>query len=256
MTSFETIRVEHDGELGRLELHRPERLNALSRAMLEEIRAASAHLDAAGVRVVVISGAGRAFSAGADLFDLASMMVDGSMPPEAVRNWARLGRSMVEAIGSMAAVTVASVRGPAVGGGMLLAAACDLRVAADDAVFRLPELHMGLPLAWGGVPLITRELGLSVARDLLLTCRPLPASEAHRLGFVHRLVAADDLAQATDDLARSLVDQPALALRSTKAQLRPGPHAADDTELLVAAAADPAFPAAAARYLARLRDGS
>lgn len=104
----------------------------------------------------------------------------------------------------MRAVSIAAIHGWCVGGGMVLAAACDLRVASDHARFSIPEVDLGLPLAWGGVPRLVREIGPARAKELIMTCRAFDAAEAAAIGFVNRVVPAADLVEEVDAPARSL----------------------------------------------------
>ena len=182
---FECLRVAVDGPIGRLELHRPERLNALSRQHLVELAEAARWFDTQrDVKVVGVTGAGRSFCAGFDLDDFADP--DPDLP---MREVADLGRIMAEAVTDMRALTVVGVHGRCVGGGLVLAAACDLRVAADDAVFSIPEVELGIPLAWAGIPRLVREIGPALTKELVLTCRPFSPAEAAAFGFVNRVVA-------------------------------------------------------------------
>ncbi|HEY6421576.1 MAG TPA: enoyl-CoA hydratase/isomerase family protein, partial [Candidatus Binataceae bacterium] len=159
---FETIKVGVDGALGRLTLNRPERLNAIGATMLRELAEAARWFDTHhDLRVVIVSGAGRAFSAGADLKD--SPLAQSA--PTSRRSWlarregGQLGLRAADALENMHAVTIAQVHGYAVGGGVVLTAVCDLRVVADDASFFIPEVELGIPLAWGGIPRLVREIG-------------------------------------------------------------------------------------------------
>lgn len=212
---FTTLKVSVEGTLGRLILARPERLNALSRVTLTELAAAARWFDGhKDVRVVVVTGEGRSFSAGFDLNDFAN-----PDPGTSVRDTADLGRLMAEAVTAMRAVTVAAVQGHCVGGGLVLAASCDLRYAAEDARFSIPEVDLGIPLAWGGIPRLVREIGPAATKELVLTCRPFGAQEAQSLGFLNGVVSASDLAGHVEQIARSLAAKPAYALRTTKQQV-------------------------------------
>ena len=145
---LDTVTVELDGTVGHLWLDRPDKLNPLSTATLEELVVAARWFDAQpDARVVVVGGRGRAFSAGADVGSFAEPARRPS-PREA----ADAGRRMADAIEAMEAVTVARIHGHCVGGGFVLAAACDLRVAAEGTRFSIPEVDLGIPLAWGGSP--------------------------------------------------------------------------------------------------------
>lgn len=245
------VRREVDGAIGRIVLVRPEKLNALSRAVLEGLAAGAAWFDEQPeVKVVVISGEGRAFSAG---FDLADRSWAELGPPE---RSAEVGRAMAEAIAGMRAVTVAAIQGHCVGGGVVLAAACDLRVVADDVRFRIPEVDLGVPLFWTGTPRLVRELGPALAKELILTGRVFDATEAKAMRFVNRIVPAGELAATAEALAAELAAKPALVLRTTKEQVElasPSVPAADegvdaDVRGFAEALADPEGRAIAARY--------
>jgi enoyl-CoA hydratase/carnithine racemase len=239
--------------VARLTLSRPEKLNALSPALLEELIEAAHELDARpGVKVAVIRGEGRAFCAGFDLGSFASQDGQGPSP----RATADLGRRMAEAVTQMRALTIARIHGHCVGGGLVLAAACDLRVAADDAVFSIPELELGIPLAWGGIPRLVREIGPAMTKELVLTCRPFGAHEAHALGFVNRVVPAAELDAAADALAEQLATRSAFTLSATKThvnavaeELASTAGATRDADVLAAAVADPDSREVAIRYL-------
>ncbi len=209
--AFDTLVVTADGAFGELRLNRPEKLNPLSSHTLHEIELAARWLDEHhDLKVVVVSGAGRSFSAGADLsaFSTAAPMEDRQV------GW-RMGRALDE----MRAVTVARIQGWCVGGGLIVAAGCDLRVAADTARFSIPEVDLGIPLAWGGIPRLVREIGPALTKELVMTCRPFDAAEAKAAGFVNRVVPEAELDTAVDELVRTLVQKPKLALLETKAHV-------------------------------------
>lgn len=208
---FETLRAEIDGNLGRLTLDRPEKLNPLSTQTLTELAAAARWFDERPeAKVVIVSGAGRAFSAGADLGSFAGPQ---DVP---MREAADRGREMADALENMRALTIASIQGWCVGGGLVLATACDLRVAAEDARFSIPEVDLGIPLAWGGIPRLVREIGPALTKELVLTCRPFDAAEAKAAGFLNRLVPAEELEKSVLELAHSLASKASHALFSTK----------------------------------------
>lgn len=259
MTGFETLAVEVDEGtgVGRLVLDRPAKLNALSPQVLVDLVDAARWFDDQPVRVVIVTGAGRAFSGGFDLDSFANP----TLPPLEAGD---LGRRAAEAITGMRALTIAAVRGRCVGGGVVLVAACDLRIAADDALFSIPEVDLGIPLAWGGIPRLVRELGPAITKELVLTCRPFDAEEARSLRFVNRVVPAEGLDAAADDLARSLAAKAPLVLELTKRHVNAATEelastlgADRDAAVLVAAMADPGARAASRRYLeARRRSPS
>jgi enoyl-CoA hydratase/carnithine racemase len=214
---FETLRVASEGALGELVLNRPERLNALSLRTLLELREAAQWFDARPeIRVVIVHGEGRAFSAGADLKDSPIARAEGSGDWLARRELGQAGLRMADALEQMRAVTIAQVHGYAIGGGVVLVAACDLRVAADDAVFQIPEIELGIPLAWGGIPRLVREIGPALTKELVMTCRRFDAREAHAAGLLNRVVPAASLADEVRTLAAELLDRPSVPIAITK----------------------------------------
>jgi enoyl-CoA hydratase/carnithine racemase len=253
------IAIEVDGAIARLTLDRPDKLNALNRAVLEELAAAGAWFDTQDdVKVVVVRGAGRAFTAGFDLDDTRWRELGA---PE---RSAETGRAMADAVAGMRAITIASIQGHCIGGGVVLAAACDLRIAAAGATFRIPEIDLGIPLFWAGVPLLARQIGPAMTKELVLTGRTFDADEAHRIGLLNRLVPDDDLDATTDELAATLAAKPALVLRTTKVQVDEAlppipadtPGAASDVEQMRAAFDDAESRASALAYVERaLRRG-
>lgn len=252
MSTFETLEIAVEGSIGRMTLARPDRLNALSRQTLQDLAAAARWFDTQrDVKVVVVSGQGRSFSAGFDLNDFAT-----PDPNYSVRDTADIGRLMAEAVTNMNALTIAAIHGHCVGGGLVLAASCDLRVAAAGAVFSIPEVDLGIPLAWGGIPRLVREIGPAATKELVLTCRRFGPDEAKALGFLNSVVSSDALSATVNELATSLAAKPTYALRTTKQQVNAvteeiagtGRNAAD-ADALVFATFDAESRAASAQYL-------
>lgn len=251
------IRVERDGPIARVVFSRPERLNILTVDVQRAVLDAAIDLAADGdLRVVILAGDGGTFTAGADLGLLEELHRGGEIDHEV----ADLGRRMVDAVESIPAVTIARVEGHCVGGGVVLAAACDLRIAADDTYFAIPEVDLGIPLAWGAVPRMVREIGAARALELIATCRSFTPSEALAMGFVNRVVPRRELAGAVEELAMSLAAKPSYALKAVTQSVRAAAEAMapalgmeSDADLLVGAAGDDEGAAAAQAYLARLR---
>jgi enoyl-CoA hydratase/carnithine racemase len=255
---FSTIEVSCSGARGVITLNRPDKLNPLSTLTLTELVDAARFLDSRSeVKVVTVSGRGRAFCAGADL--AAFTGGEGSAPSvDAARAAADAGRLMAEAIEAMRAVTVVRLHGHCVGGGLVLAAACDLRVAADDTHFSIPEVDLGIPLAWGGIPRLVREIGPTKTKELVMTCRSFSASEALAMGFLNRAVPAADLDACVEDLVAQLESKSRLTLSATKRHVNAvtegmvgTARAWNDADSLVTALRDPESRAVAAAYLNR-----
>ena len=258
---LETVELAVQGPLGRITLNRPDRLNAVGATMMRDLVAAAHFFDATPeVRVVIVSGAGRAFCAGADLQD--SPM--GGASARSGKSWAerreigQLGLRMADALEAMRAVTIAQVHGYAVGGGLVLAAVCDLRVAAEDAVFSIPEVELGIPLAWGGIPRLVREIGPALTKELVMTCRRFTPAEAKAAGFLNRVVPAQQLTAEVEALAAQLLEMPTVPLTITKEHVNSvaramgaGSTSFADGDALMGAAFDPESLAAGEKYIAR-----
>ncbi len=253
MPDFTTLTVDVVDRIGRLTLTQPDKLNPLGTVPLAEIAQAAAWFDTTDAVVVVVTGEGRAFSSGFDLREFAGTGAEAM----SARDQADLGRLMAEAMERMSALSIAAIKGPCVGGGVVLAGVCDLRIAADDTRFSIPEVDLGIPLAWGGIPRLVREIGPAITRELVLTCRVFDAEEARSIGFVNRVVPRRELETAVDELAMSIAAKAPSVVRATKRQVNAALDnvattvgAWSDADLLGAAMADPEARAAARRYLA------
>jgi len=255
---FQTIKVEIEGPLGRLTLNRPERLNAIGATMLRELAEAARWFDThRDLRVVIVSGAGRAFSAGADLKDSPAAAATASSGGSwlARREAGQLGLRAADALENMHAVTIAQVHGYAVGGGLVLAAVCDLRVAAEDALFFIPEIELGIPLAWGGIPRLVREIGPALTKELVMTCRRFSPAEAKAVGFLNRVVPASRLQHEVEELAQQLISMPSVPIAITKEHVNSvvramgtGTTAFSDGDVLMGSFGEEESRAAATKY--------
>jgi enoyl-CoA hydratase/carnithine racemase len=254
--SFTTIEVSAAGARGAITLSRPDKLNPLSSETLRELADAAQWFDQRPeVKAVVVSGSGRAFSSGADV-----SAFSGADPSVAAqREAADAGRVMAEAIESMRAITIARIHGHCVGGALVLACACDLRVAADTTRFSIPEVDLGIPLAWGGIPRLVREIGPAMTKELVLTCRPFTAEEGHALGLVNRVVDEQNLDRAVEELVEQLVAKSSLTLTATKRgvnaasrEMSSTSRAWSDADSLLAALGDPESRRVGKDYLERL----
>lgn len=258
-TEFDTIAVAVDGRRGSLTLNRPDQLNPLSSHTLREIAAAARWFDThPDLRVVVVTGAGRAFSAGADVSSFGQRDEGGEQLD--ARDDAMAGKQMADAMERMRAVSIAKINGACVGGGLVLAAACDLRVAVDSAYLSIPEIDLGIPLAWGGVPMLVREIGPALTKELVMTCRPFTPDEARQAGFLNRVVDADQLDAEVEELAIQIAAKPRHPVQSTKVGVNAVTEAMvgtgrswNDVDSLLTGLRDPEGRAAAADYLERLR---
>lgn len=211
MTGVAAATLSAEGPVARLTLERPQARNALSRAMADALEAALARLTAMDdVRAVVVAGRGRSFCAGADIAEMPTLA-----PAEAEALSGRWQRIM-DGFAALPQVTIAAVQGHALGGGLMLAIAQDLRVAAASARFGLPEVTLGFNPGYGIARLLDIAGGAH-ARDLMLTARVVDAAEAHRMGLVTRLVPDGALDAAALELAHEVARSPRGGLAATKA---------------------------------------
>lgn len=254
---YSNLIIDATGNVATLTLNRPNRLNALSTELLNELILAAEVIGASNTRTVVVSGSGRAFCAGVDI----AMLSDAVEASNEEKQYAafELGARMADAIESIPQVTVASLHGFVVGGGVVLAAACDLRVAAHDTVFSIPEIDLGIPLAWGGIKRLVREIGPALTKELVMTCRRFTAQEAKDAGFVNVVVAPELVLATAQQLASTIASKPSLPIRLTKthvAEILSFDTTRDDAATAVESLDDPESVDARAAYLAGLADRS
>jgi enoyl-CoA hydratase/carnithine racemase len=220
--TYQTLEVERAGAVTRVWLNRPRVLNALNSTALEEIATVFDGLQRDfDAQVVVLGGRGRAFSAGADRKDPPGRTSSGSTSGPRERRYAsQLGRRALEAIERVEAITIARLHGHVIGGATVLALGCDLRIAAADTVFRIPEVELGVPLTWGAVPRLAREVGAARAKELILLGDEFDAAAAEKYGMVNQTVAGKELDATVDRWATRIAQQPEWAVHMTKTQFR------------------------------------
>ncbi len=221
---YETIRVDDEGSVRTITLHRPERRNALTQEMIRELTKAVVHTaESHTVRVLILTGAGDGFCSGLDLSELQKISSQ-SEDEQRADSWflANLFRLLYEC----PKPTIAAVQGAAVAGGMGLATICDFTLAAADARFGYPEVRIGFIPAIVSA-FLKRQVGDKQLRDLLLTGRLIDADEAHRLGLVTSIVEDQSVLQAAAALAATLLKNSPASLAATKRLL----HAQYEEEL-------------------------
>jgi enoyl-CoA hydratase/carnithine racemase len=204
--AFDTLATGDSG--GRLDitLNRPAERNALTFAAWDELDRVMAGVEARDdLRVVTLTGSGRAFCAGVDFAAIgAALEVEKGSYPSFIRRWANI----VDRFERVPQPTVAAVNGPAVGAGLELALACDIRIASDRAVFAMPQLRMGIVPDVGGTSRLARATGEAFAKDVILTSRVVDAQEAMRAGIVSRVVEHDRLQEELDGIADAVTSLP------------------------------------------------
>jgi enoyl-CoA hydratase/carnithine racemase len=219
------VAVERDGAVALVRLERDEKLNAISTAVERELSAALASEEVRTSRAVVISGSGRAFSAGADVTELADR------DPEAILRYYRETGGVYEELAALPQPTLAAIHGYCLGGGLELALAADFRIADESAVLGFPEVGIGILPSSGGTARATRLVGAAQAKRLILLGDRLSAAEALAAGLVTEVVA-DAPARALE-LARRLAELSPAAVAVAKAAIDAAAQSSHDAALLI-----------------------
>jgi 2-(1,2-epoxy-1,2-dihydrophenyl)acetyl-CoA isomerase len=232
MTDEPTVLLRREGAAATIVLNRPEALNAWNRRLGEELRAvlAEAAGDAA-VRAVMVTGAGRAFSSGADLRDI---LQDDRTPeghPDVRRVLAERYHPLIAAVREMPKPVLAAVNGPVVGIGLSLALAADLVVARESAYFLLAFVNIGLVPDGGSSLFVPTRVGFARAAEMALLGERIPAPQALEWGLINRVAADDDFEEVADGLLRRLADGPTASYAGTKRQLNNWLYARMDEQL-------------------------
>ncbi|MDA0675412.1 MAG: enoyl-CoA hydratase [Proteobacteria bacterium] len=208
------IDVQQTGAVARITLNHPERHNAMSMAMWQDL---GRHMDALAaepaIRVIVLQGAGeRAFVSGADI----ARFGDERASRQAMRAYSAAVLAALKGIEDCAKPTLAVIRGYCMGGGLALAISCDLRLAASDAVFAIPAARLGIGYNYDGIRRLVETVGPAHARQIMITAARLTAADALRIGLVGTVVTTQDLAAAADALVATLVANAPLTIAAAK----------------------------------------
>lgn len=212
------VRVSVEGHIGFVQLHNPQRRNAISRPMWEQIAAfakSASRLEA--VRAIVFSGEGNlAFSAGADV----TGFTYGRSDLAGAAGYDDLVEETCRAVEAIAQPTIALIKGACMGAGASLAASCDLRVASIDAFFAVPAARLGLGYDPRGIDRLCRVFGRNLATFALLSAQKIPAARAHQVGAVHTLTLLDEVDGFTNGLAAAVANNAPLTIKAAKLAIR------------------------------------
>jgi enoyl-CoA hydratase/carnithine racemase len=209
--SYQNIKFEVRNQIAYITINRPDKLNALNMATMEELRAAfTAIKDDASVRVAILTGEGpKAFVAGADIGELSKHNTISA------KEYTHKGQAVLDLIENLGKPTIACVNGFALGGGCELAMACTMRIASDNAKLGQPEVKLGIMAGYGGTQRLPRLVGKGLAMQQLLTGEPISAAEAHRIGLVNEVVSQADLIKRAEEIAAKIIANAPLAIQYT-----------------------------------------
>jgi len=214
--AYETLVLERSDPTLKVTLNRPDKLNAMNAKVMQECMDLFAQLrEDFDTRFVIFTGAGKAFSAGADLADPTRPKGE-----EAARHGARLaqqkGHDFIRTLENLEQVTIAAVNGYCLGAGLVLAMGCDFRIASPEAKLGVPEVSVGVFYTWGSTHRLASLVGHSKAKELIMTCDMVDGNEAHRIGLVNQVVPADRLMGACEEMIGKIAGKSPLGIRMTK----------------------------------------
>lgn len=215
--ALKNVIVEKQDNIAIVKINRPEALNALNKELLKELEELFYELgEDDRIKVVIITGEGKAFVAGADIAQMKDMTAIQA------REFAKLGQGVFSLVESMEKPVIAAINGFALGGGSELALACDIRIASDKAKLGQPEVNLGIIPGFGGTQRMSRLIGTSKAKMLIYTGDIIDAQTAFSYGLVNKVVPAEELMKEVFDLARKIVSKGPSAIKFAKAVINKG----------------------------------
>ncbi len=206
-----TLLLEKKDGIAVVTMNRPKALNALNSEMLKEIKSVVKDLNSdETVKVVIFTGSGKSFVAGADIAEMSELSA------EAGREFAQLGQGVFRHIEIMNKPTIAAVNGFALGGGCEISMSCDIRIASNKAKFGQPEVGLGITPGFSGTVRLSRMVGVAKAKELIYTAKLISADEAEKIGLVNQVVEPDELMSVAMDMAKEIASKAPLAVRYSK----------------------------------------
>lgn len=206
-----TVLFSKEGHIGVLTINRPSALNALNSSVLSELSQQLAVLGGSDIRCLIITGAGeKAFVAGADIEEMKELS------PGQAASFSDVGNAVMENLESFFVPVIAAINGYALGGGLELALSCDIRLAAENALFGLPEVGLGIVPGYGGMQRLARTVGPGKAKELVYTGTRISALEAKAIGLITGVMPQDELMTACLAMARTIAGNAPVAVRAAK----------------------------------------
>lgn len=218
MTEYSTLKLEIKNTIGYLTINRPKSLNALNSEVLTEIGQIATEINTnEEIRVVIVTGAGeKAFVAGADIKEMAHKnAIEG-------QNFSALGNKVFSQLSKLKQPTIAAINGYALGGGLELALACDIRLGSTNAKVGQPEVGLGIIPGFGATQRLSRAVGLAKAKEMILTARNIDAEEALRIGLFNKVVEQEALLEEAEKMANAMLKNAPLAVQAAKAVIDKG----------------------------------
>ena len=215
--NFEHLTIQKENHVATVLFNRPDKLNALNAQLMRDIIVmAQAFEEDVDTRVIILSGAGRCFSAGMDLSDpeISQHFQDQAILSQ--RRFLKLGPRMINALYNLDQITIAAINGAATGGGACIAAACDFRVGADDCRIGYPEVGLGMNLSWVALPMCVHLIGPSRAKQMVILAQNETADTLLEWGFLDAVVPANNLIQHAREMAEAYASKPPIAAQMVK----------------------------------------
>lgn len=226
--SWSNLLFKKEGNIGILSINRPDALNALNSIVLDELNEAMDVINNdEDVHVIILTGEGRAFVAGADIGEMKNMN------PIEARAFAEKGLSLFRKIELLEKPVIAAVNGFALGGGCELSMSCDIRIASEKAKFGQPEVGLGITPGFAGTQRLSRLVGISRAKELIFTCDIISAEEAYRIGLVNKVVSGQELMTSAIEMANKILSKSQLAIRYANTAINRGIETDLDTGMAI-----------------------
>jgi len=222
------INYEQDGMVGIITINRPEALNALNSAVLDELNGCLDGIDTNVVRAIVLTGAGnKSFVAGADIGEMSKLS------PAEGEAFGKKGNDVFRKIETFPIPVIAAVNGFALGGGCEIAMSCDIRICSDNAMFGQPEVGLGITPGFGGTQRLARLVGAGMAKQLIYTARNIKADEALRIGLVNAVYPQEELLGVAKKMAGNIAQNAPIAVRACKKAINDGLDAKMDDAIVI-----------------------
>lgn len=221
---YDSFLYEKSSGIANIIFNRSEKLNAINEKVLDELEDILRDLVKDVItRIVIISGVGRAFSAGADL-DMLSSISNKEGKEELLwrekKRFGKKGSRIMKELENLEQITISAISGYAIGGGFAIALACDFRIASEDASMWIPEVDLGVPMTWGTIPRLVSLMGPSKAMEFTITCDRLSAKEAFELRLLNKIVPKGEVLKAAKEFAEKILSKPPIAVLLTKSTVR------------------------------------